>query len=422
MVAVVDLMYLAGAVATSPIWIVLAALRHRKWLAWRDRFRFSTPLARKKQPRVLIHAVSVGEVNTSRGLIDAIEALPNHPEVVVTVTTPAGFARALEVHHSKRIVLRFPFDASPLVRSFLTAVDPDVLVCVELELWPNLTRICSNRSIPIVVVNGRISNRGFRRYFAFRFFVGSMFRSLFGVVAQNELYAQRFRAMGTDSNSVRVGGTMKWDEARIADTVDGARALGASMGIDPTRPLVVAGSTGPGEESLLHQCVPEGVQLLCAPRRTERFDEAAMVLPGCSRRSAGDSQSSTDRFLLDTIGELRQAYSLADVVVVGRSFFNLYGSDMMEPVALGKAVVFGTSVGDFRETADALTQAGGAIECARTQLADVIHALLQDQPRRAAMAAAGRDVVRAHQGATKRNAALVAEALQFSASKRGGAL
>jgi 3-deoxy-D-manno-octulosonic-acid transferase len=238
-----------------------------------------------------------------------------------------------------------------------------------------------------------------------------MFAQVHQVAAQTQDYADRFVAMGVPADRVCVTGTMKWDTAQVADAVEGAAQLAADMGIDLSRPLVVAGSTAPGEEALLHSAVPEGVQLLCAPRKPEWFDAAAAALPGCTRRSRGESGSRTGRFLLDTIGELRKAYALATVVVVGRSFGALHGSDMMEPVALGKATIIGPRHGDFQETADKLVQAGGLRVTSASDLVRDLPALLNDATARGEMVAAGRAVIAREQGATARHAALLGKVL-----------
>jgi 3-deoxy-D-manno-octulosonic-acid transferase len=314
-------------------------------------------------------------------------------------------------------VVRYPFDFSGAVASVLDAVQPDVVALAELELWPNFTQACERRVIPICIVNGRLSERSFRRSLKVRPLLSPMFRRVAAVGAQTDAYAERFRAMGVEHDRVRVVGTMKWDTARIADSVDGADALAAALGIDRSRPLVVAGSTEPCEHALLRDAVPAGVQLLCAPRKPEWFDDAARDLPGCARRSTGACGSSTGRFLLDTIGELRMAYALADVVVVGRSFGELHGSDMIEPVALGKATVIGPRWGDFAEPAEALMAVGALVQVDAGMLPGTLSGLLNDPAHRARMADAGRAVIRARQGATARNATLVRAA--FAAATPG---
>jgi 3-deoxy-D-manno-octulosonic-acid transferase len=217
--------------------------------------------------------------------------------------------------------------------------------------------------------------------------------------------------MGTSRDRVQVTGTMKWDTAQVADEVEGSEALVTALGIDRTRPLVVAGSTAPDEEALLHASVPAGTQLLCAPRRPEWFDLAAAAMPGCVRRSRPGGSPASDRFLLDTIGELRKAYALATVVVVGRSFGDLHGSDMMEPVALGKATVIGPRYGDFADTAEKLVSAGALRVSSRHEIARDLAAMLADAPLRQDMARAGRAVIAREQGATARHAALLSHLL-----------
>jgi 3-deoxy-D-manno-octulosonic-acid transferase len=231
------------------------------------------------------------------------------------------------------------------------------------------------------------------------------------VAVQNETYAARFRALGVPENRIVITGTMKWDTAQIADVVPGSESLASEFGIDRERPLVVAGSTAPGEHDLFARSLPDDAQLLCAPRKPEWFDRAAAELPGCARRSRQQRGSATGRFLLDTIGELRAAYALADVVVIGRSFGNLHGSDMMEPIALGKAVIVGPAVTDFQDIVEALLAGGGIMQVNADGLANALWELLNGADRRATMAARGRDVIRQHQGATEQTARLLLDIL-----------
>jgi 3-deoxy-D-manno-octulosonic-acid transferase len=208
-----------------------------------------------------------------------------------------------------------------------------------------------------------------------------------------------------------VTGNMKWDTARIADEVEGADELAREMGIDRSRPLVVAGSTAPSEHALLHESVPPGTQLLCAPRKPEWFDRAADDLPGCTRRSRSETGGSHDRFLLDTIGELRAAYALADVVVIGRTFTDLGGSDMIEPVALGKATVIGPDCRNFLDAVNRLSAGPGLVQCSEAQLPDILAELLNNPTERSNLAEQGREIIRSAQGATERNATIICEML-----------
>ncbi len=426
----VDAAYLSAALVTSPVWVYRMARSGKLRTDWAARFgRVADPRPRGDRPRLLIHAVSVGEVNAIRLLVDAILADPLGPEVVVATTTDTGFARAKALFAqsdaaagARRVqVVRYPFDASWAVRRFLDAVRPDLVALVELEVWPNFTAACAARGIPCVVVNGRLSERSFRRYRLARAMVAPSFRRLLAVSAQTDAYAERFTALGVARGSVFVAGTMKWDTAEIADRVAGAEDLADALGIDRSRPLVVAGSTAPGEERIIADALPPDAQLLIAPRKPEWFDGVAAALPGVVRRSRGERGSPSGRFLLDTIGELRKAYALADLVVVGRSFGTLHGSDMMEPIALGKATLIGPRFGDFRDMMDALREGQGIIETTAERLGEDIRRLLADPAARAALAARGRAVIRARQGATRRNAELLLSMLPAPLASPDGA-
>ena len=416
--ALIDIAYVSAAAVTSPIW------SWRMWRAgklqtdWAARMGEVRPQLRPKaeRPRVLVHAVSVGEVNAVRNLVSQ---LGDTCEVIVSATTDTGFARAVQVFEPDVRVVRYPFDMSSAVRSFLDAVRPDAALLCELEVWPNFSEACVERGIPLAVVNGRLSARSFRGYYRGRAVLSPMFRRLAAVGAQDQAYADRFAQMGVPRERIAVTGTMKWDTAEIADHVPGADELARELGIDRSRPLVVAGSTAPEEHALLHAAVREGVQLLCAPRKPEWFERAAADLPGCVRRSGRGSPArpGSDRFLLDSIGELRRAYALADIVVIGRTFGNLHGSDMMEPAALGRCIVTGPRTDDFAATADALREGRGLVDATRASIADVIAGLAQDAPRRAALGRAAREVVRAHQGATERTCALARRLIASSRAR-----
>lgn len=418
-----DLAYAAAAGITLPYWLVRLASTGKLRTDWPGRFGRAEVWPRTPgRARLLIHAVSVGEVNAIRHLVAAIESAPSAPEIVISVTTDTGIARARVLYGDRHRVVRYPFDLGAAVRRFLDALAPDAVALTELELWPNFMEACTSRGIPVAIVNGRLSDRSEGRYRLARPFVRGAFSRLALVTAQSERYAERFRWMGVPPERVRVEGTMKWDTAEIADMVPGAAALAEAMGIDRARPLVVAGSTAPGEEALLRGALPKGAQLLCAPRRPEWFDGAARALPGCVRRSSGGGSASSGLFLLDSIGELRMAYSLAEVVVVGRTFGidgRHGGSDMMEPVALGKATVIGPDVSNFADTVERLLAERAIVQCSAEDLGATLERLIALESERREMADRGRAVVRREQGASGRTAALLLDMLRAVEGRSG---
>lgn len=411
-----DLAYLGAATLASPVWLSRMASRGKLRTDWRGRLGYIHDVPpRDDRPRLLVHAVSVGEVNAIRLLVDQLRGGDQPVDVFIATTTDTGTRRASELFgpgpsgrgHG---LVRYPFDFSVCVDRLLDAVQPDAAALVELEVWPNFIASCEARGIPVAVINGRLSARSFGRYRMARPILRRTFARLAAVAAQDDAYAERFRAMGVPAERVEVLGTMKWDTAEIIDSVDGAEQLALELGIDRTRPLVVAGSTAPGEHELLVAATPADVQLLCAPRKPEWFDDAARVLKGCVRRSRGPTAARTggsSRYLLDTIGELRKAYALADVVVVGRTFVPLGGSNMIEPVGLGKPTVVGPHVENFLDANAALVDGGGIVPAEAGSLGLILRDLLQSPSRRAEVAERGRAVIRQRQGATERTAALL---------------
>jgi 3-deoxy-D-manno-octulosonic-acid transferase len=269
------------------------------------------------------------------------------------------------------------------------------------------------------VVNGRLSERSFKGYRRVRGVLRRTFGRLRFAAVQDGAYRERFIAMGVPAERCTVTGSMKWDSASIAESVPGSGELSEALGIDRSRPLVVGGSTAEDEEGLLHAaCLAVGpeVQLLCAPRKPEHFDAAAAGLPGCVRRSKGERGSATGRFLLDTIGELRKAYALADVVVMGRSFGTLYGSDPIEPGALGKPVLIGPAYKDFDTIVRTMRDAGALTVTGRERLAEDLRGLVRDASARSAAGARAVACVRANMGASRRHADLLLALLQPSSS------
>lgn len=344
---------------------------------WRDDLRTRNGLVRgltrrAPGPRILVHGVSVGETHALHPLVEALAASPTAPDVVVSASTATGHERARAIYAPGRDVVRFPLDFTWMANRFLDRVRPALVVLGELELWPSFLAACARRHIPVCVVNGRLSERSFQGYRRWRALVRPMFRQLDLVVAQTETYRDRFTAMGVPAHRAVVGGSLKWDAARAEPDPALASALAAALGIDRSRPVIVAGSTGPGEEEVLLAGLPDGWQLVLAPRSPDRWNEVARLVPGMPRRSnaanavAGKHPGPSRRdkpqvFLLDTIGELPAAYLLADAVFIGRSVTAQGGSNPLEPAALGKPVVTGPHYTNFADIVGALEKEGGIV-------------------------------------------------------------
>jgi len=411
-----DIAYGVAGVATLPLW------RRKARGGWRERFGRGAALPDRHRPRVLLHGVSVGEASALRSLVPL---LTPDVDVLVSATTDTGVSRALALYEGQPGVIgvvRYPLDFSGAVRRFLDGVQPDAVALTELEVWPNFVAECRRRGVPVCVINGRLSERSFRGYRRLRRFIRPIFDSLAFAAVQDGRYAERFRALGVRSERCHVTGNMKWDNTPIDRDPEGAEELAANLGLDRSKPIVVGGSTGPGEEAMLRKAC-EGirdVQLVCAPRKPERFQEAAAAMPGCVRRSVtrerGPPSGAGPWFLLDTIGELSALYAVADAVVMGRSFGDLHGSDPAEPAGLGKPVVIGPAIDDFRAAVAALEAAGGIVRTTRERLGVDLAELVGDEERRRVIGQQARACVIEHQGASRRNAELIRGILPGSRS------
>ena len=411
-----DLLYGAGLLAASPV-LAFRLLRTGKWRTdWQGRFGRAEALGHDPRPTVLLHGVSVGEVAAAEPLVAGLGGREGRGpcRVVMSVTTDTGFARAAALYGKHHRVVRYPLDFSSAVDRFLDRVRPDVVGLLELEVWPNFTRACEDRGIPVVVLNGRLSAESFKGYERLRRVLAPSFKRLAGVSAQTHAYAERFEALGVEGERIEVADSMKWDVPLPAGVSTAAVDLGREMGVDPSVPTVVAISTGPDEEALLLAGRPPGAQLVVVPRKPERF-EAVAALANWRRRSRGSAgadgtgaaEPATENrlFLVDTMGEAEAATALGDVVVIGRSFNGMGGSNPVPAAQLGKPMVVGPDHQNFAEMVEALVEGGAAVVDPDPWTAST--GIMGDPARQKAMSEAGPRVVEGRSGATEANLALI---------------
>jgi 3-deoxy-D-manno-octulosonic-acid transferase len=427
---VFDLLYLLLAIAISPL-LLYRLIRHKRYRAgWANRFG---KIVRKEPAKkcIWLHAVSVGEVNAAKTLLNELaKQLPDF-EIVISSTTDTGFAAAKGQYGDKCSVFYFPFDLSFTMRRAFKNLKPSMCLLMELEVWPNLVSIAKRLNIPVVVVNGRISDRSYPKYKAVRPIIRGMFRKTTLILAQTEEYAQRFIQIGSSAEKVFVAGSLKYDTAQIADKVDGADQLAAKLNIQQGQRLLVAGQTGDGEEKLILDVYKKIVsqekfrdlRLAVIPRKPERFDEVAQLIaraglplvryskiknqqdipkidsPATTQRKQGENAV----ILGDTMGDLRKFYSLATVIFVGRSLVPLGGSDMAEAAALAKCTIFGPYTFNFNQTVNDLIREQGAIQVKNEkELLEIIEKCLNEPDYAQKIARNGQNVIRKNQGATKK--------------------
>ncbi len=422
-----DIAYGLLILVAAPFWLTVPAARRKVLEAAANRMGKISP-RREDGPAVLIHAVSLGEINATVALVKLLLAQRNDLHVVVSTTTETGHARGMVLYGSEaRIsVIRFPVDFSWAVRRLLNAVKPSLVVLMELELWPNFLRQCQKRRIPVLLMNGRMTTSTYQRYRRIRPIVAGMLRRLNTVCAQDEDYARRFVELGSPPDRTRVTGTMKFDTANVSDHVEGDLELSTQLGLMPGEIIWLCGSTGPGEEEILLRIYRDllaqfpQLRLIIVPRKPERFDEVAGPIQqagfGLLRRSEKKIGEAGAVILGDTMGELRRFYSLADVVFVGRSLVDLgsrqHGSDMIEPAALAKPIVVGPWTGNFADAMNRFRAAGAIAEVrSESELRQTLERWLNDRAGAMEIGRRAQEVVRNNQGATQRHAKIVLDAL-----------
>ena len=405
--------YIFIAYLLAPVVLGSMALRgfrdRSHWEGFSQRFG----LGEKVRGRSLwVHAVSVGEVQASAPLVNALLARYPDIPVVVTTGTATGRARARALFKDRVDVRYVPVDLPGSVRRFFQRVQPQLAVILETEIWPNLYHHCGRLGIPLVMASARISPRSVNRY---RRLVG-LFRQALShgifIAAQSDQDAERFRSIGASNERTHVVGNIKFDFS-LPPTIEAqGTELRRMLGTD--RPVWVAGSTHAREEDVLlaaHRLLrtryPQAL-LVMVPRHPPRFDEVAGFLESrgvsfVTRRSGGPTSGDTEVFLVDTLGELLPFYAAGEVAFVGGTLVPIGGHNLLEPAALGLPVLAGPNNFNSADIARMLVECGAVrIVHDAPELAATIGELLAHPALRSSMGAKGRKVIEDNRGAVDR--------------------
>lgn len=380
--------------------------------------RFGRAALAGTRPRIWLHAVSVGETRAAQPLIAGLlGAFPEH-DILLTHMTPTGRATSEALFGNDARVTRcyLPYDFPWAQARFLARARPQIGIVMETEVWPNLMRAAANASVPMLLVNARLSARSARGYAK----LGPLARQTFGafsrVLAQTADDASRLRDCG--ARTVEISGNVKFDVELAPDRL----ALGDSFReAAGRRPVILAASTREGEEGPLldafMQHAPAEALLVLVPRHPQRFDEIATLIAQSglvsTRRSAGVQITPETRVWLgDSMGEMVAYYRMADLAIIGGSWAPLGGQNLIEACAAGTPVIVGPHTFNFTEAAEKAIAAGAAIRCEDLDQALArCAALLTDTNKRARMSEAGRAFASANQGATARTLSVVKDVL-----------
>lgn len=412
------------------------AIFNRKYLGNLSGRLWLSPFTTDRRPAIWLHAVSVGETLAAKPLLAALrQRFPNH-RLVISTTTMTGQAVARERVNEADAVCYFPFDWRFTVRRALDAVQPEVVVLMESELWLNFLSECRERKIPTIVVNGRISDRSFPRSQKFGFFIRRLYALVTRFLMQSLLDAERAVKLGATPEQVSVSGNLKYDindASESAKLAEAARQLNEAFALDRA-PLIVAGSTGEGEEKVLLAAFNElradgrNARLLIAPRHPERFNAVAELIEAANenfaRRSANTAAADADIILLDSIGELAAIYRFASAVFVGGSLIPVGGHNILEPALFAKPIIVGPHMQNFREITKEFLRREAVIQLSTTdaneqarELCRTFAELLNDEKRAARLGANARQAIEDNRGATARTVAAIAELMEHPPTK-----
>lgn len=392
------------------------------------------PVGADNNSVIWLHCVSVGEARAAQSLVRALLDKFPASRLVVSTTTVTGQKVAKEIFSGQAAaVFYFPIDWAWTVRRALRAIRPSVVLIMETELWPRLFRECRRKQIPVALVNGRISDKSFRRYQWIRSFISRVLNDLTLAVMQSAADAERIKGLGARKDRVVVSGNLKFDSAHIEVDQALTSELRERFNFTGSRPLILAASTHRPEEEVLLAALKKtrathpDVRLLIAPRRPERFQDVAGLIASSglswARRSAPASalDANCDVVLLDTIGELGATYSLADVVFVGGSIAAHGGHNVLEPAAQGLCTITGPYTHNFSWITKAMLSEEALIQLPESQdfageLASVIQELLSDPSRRREIGARAKSVCQQNQGATEKTIELISRLINSPAT------
>ncbi len=427
-----DAVYLVVLLLASP-WLGWRAVRHGKYRQGLvTRFLGTVPVRRSHRKCLWFHAVSVGEVNLIGPLLRRLAEHRPQWECVLSTTTRAGMALARR-RYPELAVFYCPLDFTWAVGTAMRRVRPDVLVLVELELWPNLIRAAKAHGARVAVINGRLGDSSFRGYRRIRPLMGPLLRQLDLVAAQNAGYAERFSQLGARPDVVHITGSMKFDGAEMDRSNPATARLRALAGLQPGDIVFLAGSTQePEEEAALAAFAAlrtrwPNLRLILVPRHPERFDAVARLLDrwglAWQRRSRLESEGPRPQariLLVDTVGELGAWWGTANIAFVGGSLGNRGGQNMIEPAAYGAAVCFGPNTWNFRDIAAAMLQAQAAVVVPdAAALADFVRRCLEHPDYAAGLGQQAQRLVASQLGATQRTFELLVPLVEGTGGEKG---
>jgi len=392
---------------------------------WAERFGFF-PKPRLQANVIWIHAVSVGESLAAIPVIEKLLSSKTYTSIVVTTTTPTGSDRIQHrfghLPNDQVFHVYCPYDLPDCLWRFIKRVNPSVFIVMETELWPNTVACCNNRNIPVVLANGRLSEKSAQGYEKIRWLMRPVFAGIDGAALQAEADAERMKKLGLAASNCTITGSIKFD----LQLDDKSRAKASELKQHINKPVpcltLIAASTHEGEEeicldafAIIKSQIPNSF-LIIVPRHPERFDSVAELIKQrgfqVNRRSAGRLEMETEVLLGDTMGELIVLLGAADAAFVGGSLVPVGGHNLMEPSAWALPIFTGPHLFNFSEVSSLLQQEGAlTIIQSSEDLANAVIGLWQDDNKRTQMGEKALAVANRNRGALEKLLTVIDETI-----------
>jgi 3-deoxy-D-manno-octulosonic-acid transferase len=373
------------------------------------------------QGAIWIQAVSVGEVALCRGLIPELRKAYPQKKIVLSTITRTGNDLAKSLFSGTAVIIYFPLDFSSVVRKVVELIRPSLYIMIETEIWPNVLRELSKQGVPSILINGRISDSSFGKYRLARPFLKGTIGMINSFCMQSNVDVARIECLGAPRDRVRMTGNMKFD-ADAGPDASKSEEMRNLLGLGGSSILLVGGSTHCPEEKILVRIFKKlsaefpYLKLLLAPRHVDRSAEIEILVRRLGFEAvrisdAGRRTQDAGRiFILDTIGRLKDAYSIAGIVFVGGSLARHGGQNPIEPAALAKPILFGPHMFNFKDSRRIFLDAGAAIEVRNERaLFEKMEMLIRDEQERIRLGVNAAKAVAANRGATARNLEAIGE-------------
>ncbi|MFZ0482339.1 MAG: 3-deoxy-D-manno-octulosonic acid transferase [Desulfobacterales bacterium] len=412
--------------------MVLISEKRRKTVLQRlGIVRLPRELIRKRphtfhKKRVWIHALSVGEVISAIPLVKGLTEYSDARNIVFSASTKTGFDIAKKnLTDAVHSVFYFPYDLIFSVKHIVQRIDPAVVVIVETDIWPNFLFEMKKRQVPVILVNARLSKKSFIGYKRLGLFAKQVFLNFFHICTQSLEDAVRFQELGVPNDRITITGNVKFDGTHQIRGSQETDRLRQSLHIQNARKVFLAGSTHPGEESILLDAFSkikdheDDLLLIVAPRNPERagsvsrmFDSAGFSVGLMKELNKISSGKRLDVIIIDTIGLLKKLYAIADITFIGGSLVNCGGHNPLEPAAFSKPIIFGHDMSDFADISRMLLDAGGAVRVKDAKdLYNALVLLLENDKSASEMGRNALGVLTANKGAVEKTIQVIKDHL-----------